>query len=130
MMVTIALSFIVGAEAFAQTSGAASADSAPNVRVKNPKGYDKRWLITGNPGTDPTINFVGTTDNQPLEIHVDGARVMRFEPVILRGNSTNDSAPNVVGGDASNNIATGAQGSTIGGGGTTLHIALPNSAEA
>ena len=33
------------------------------------------WQLTGNAGTTPGVNFVGTPDNQPLEIHVDSIRV-------------------------------------------------------
>ncbi len=29
-------------------------------------GAANAWLLTGNAGTNPAINFLGTTDNQPL----------------------------------------------------------------
>ncbi|MCX7607559.1 MAG: tail fiber domain-containing protein [Bacteroidia bacterium] len=29
------------------------------------------WLLTGNLGTNPTINFIGTVDNQPLRVGVN-----------------------------------------------------------
>lgn len=32
------------------------------------------WLLTGNAGTNPTTNFIGTTDNQPLSVNVNSAR--------------------------------------------------------
>ncbi|MCC7438981.1 MAG: hypothetical protein IT211_10855, partial [Armatimonadetes bacterium] len=46
------------------------------------------WSLTGNAGTTPGTNFLGTTDNQAFEIRVNNAgaatggnqRVMRFEP--------------------------------------------------
>jgi hypothetical protein len=38
------------------------------------------WEITGNSGTDPAINFLGTTDNQPLVIKVAGTEAMRIDP--------------------------------------------------
>jgi len=31
----------------------------------------KGWLLTGNAGTNPAVNFIGTTDNQPLVIKVN-----------------------------------------------------------
>src|SRR5688500_14055825 len=31
------------------------------------------WLLGGNPGITPTIDFLGTTDNNAMEIHVDEA---------------------------------------------------------
>lgn len=36
------------------------------------------WSLTGNSGTDPSTNFLGTTDAQDLVIKVDNAEVGRF----------------------------------------------------
>lgn len=33
------------------------------------------WLLTGNAGTDPTTNFIGTTDGQPLIVQPAGGSV-------------------------------------------------------
>jgi hypothetical protein len=66
------------------------------------------WRLTGNAGTDPAVNFVGTTDNQPLEFRVSGQRAFRLEP---------GSIPNVIGGSATNTATSGVVGATIGGGG-------------
>ncbi|MCS7226974.1 MAG: hypothetical protein NZ821_08290, partial [Gloeomargarita sp. SKYB31] len=35
------------------------------------------WSLTGNSGTNPAVNFVGTTDNQPLIIRTNNQQVMR-----------------------------------------------------
>jgi hypothetical protein len=35
------------------------------------------WLLLGNNGTDPSKNFLGTTDNQPLVVKTKGVEVMR-----------------------------------------------------
>lgn len=35
------------------------------------------WLMTGNSGTNPSTNFIGTTDNQALNIATNGAEKMR-----------------------------------------------------
>jgi hypothetical protein len=35
---------------------------------------------TGNAGTDPAVNFLGTTDAQPLCIRVDNQETFRFNP--------------------------------------------------
>ena len=67
------------------------------------------WRIGGNVGTTPGTQFVGTTDNQPLELKVNNQRVLRLEP--------NDSSPNLIGGYAGNSIGTGSFGSVIAGGG-------------
>ena len=36
------------------------------------------WEITGNNGTDPNVNFLGTIDNKPLVIRTNNAHVMRI----------------------------------------------------
>jgi hypothetical protein len=65
------------------------------------------WQLGGNAGTTPGTDFLGTTDDQPLELWVNGQRALRLEP------TTN--SPNVIGGSASNYV-TNAVGVTIGGG--------------
>lgn len=35
------------------------------------------WLTTGNSGTNPATNFIGTTDNQPLVIRTNSTEKMR-----------------------------------------------------
>ena len=67
------------------------------------------WTLNGNSGTTPGVNFLGTSDNQPLEIKVNGTRAFRLEP---NGNG----APNVIGGKANNQVGAGAVGATVGGG--------------
>jgi hypothetical protein len=76
-------------------------------------GGGNAWLLTGNAGTSAGTNFVGTTDDQPLELHVDGQRALRLEPAT---DSTYGLSPNVIGGQASNEAAEGVYGATIGGG--------------
>ena len=66
------------------------------------------WSLTGNAGTTAGTNFLGTTDDEPLELHVNGARAMRFEPV--------DGYPNVIGGRSDNYASANALSATIGGG--------------
>ncbi len=68
------------------------------------------WHATGNAGTSAGGNFLGTTDNQPLELKVNSARALRLEP--------GASSVNVIGGYNGNSVAVGAQGATIAGGGS------------
>ena len=70
------------------------------------------WQITGNNGTTPGVNFIGTTDNQPLELWADGSRALRLEP-------NSSGSPNVIGGSQVNYVASGVIGATIAGGGAT-----------
>ncbi|GBD07667.1 hypothetical protein HRbin21_01498 [bacterium HR21] len=50
----------------------------------NPVTVAGAWSVNGNPGTDPTFNFLGTTDDQPLIIKTNGTERMRI------ANSTNN----------------------------------------
>lgn len=38
------------------------------------------WDLTGNSGTDPNNNFLGTTDDEPLVIRAGGAEALRVHP--------------------------------------------------
>jgi hypothetical protein len=84
------------------------------------------WLLSGNSNT-VSGQFVGTTDDQPLDIKVDNARVMRFRlNTDSSGGHTN--APNVIGGSSVNSTTTSIVGATIAGGGGNLAsgVAVPN----
>jgi hypothetical protein len=75
------------------------------------------WLLTGNAGTTPGTNFLGTTDDQALEIKVNGQRALRIEPAAdWNGNPD----PNLVGGYSGNWLTAGVYGATIGGGGVSV----------
>jgi hypothetical protein len=67
------------------------------------------WSLTGNAGTTPGTQFLGTTDNQPLELRVGGQRTLRLEP--------GQASPNLVGGYGGNSVAGGVAGATVSGGG-------------
>jgi hypothetical protein len=71
------------------------------------------WSLTGNAGTTPGADFLGTTDNQPLDLRVHNARALRLEPA---SDGTNQS-PNVIGGIADNAVTPGVFAATIAGGG-------------
>jgi len=43
-------------------------------------GGGNAWLLTGNAGTNPGANFLGTTDAQPLCIRVNNQETFRFNP--------------------------------------------------
>ena len=68
------------------------------------------WNVQGNGGTSGA-NFLGTLDNQPLELRVNNTRALRLEP--------NTTSPNVIGGYAGNAVSAGVYGSTISGGGSS-----------
>jgi len=78
-----------------------------------PGGGAAGWSLTGNSGTTSGVNFLGTTDSQPLELKVNNARALRLE----WASSVTDFSPNVIGGYGQNNVFNGAVGATIAGGG-------------
>ena len=84
---------------------------------QGPAGSADAWSRSGNAGTDPATNFIGTTDAQPLELRTANARSLRLTPAsqLLGGIPITAS---VVAGSNANEITTGARGSTIAGGGT------------
>lgn len=85
-----------------------------NLNVAGLSGVTNVWLLGGNSGTTPDVNYLGTADNQPLELHVNGSRVWRGEPGV-----SGVGAPNVIGGAQFNFVTAGVYGATIGGGGAT-----------
>ncbi len=77
-------------------------------------GAEQAWSQNGNAGTDARRNFLGTTDDQPLELRVKNERALRIEPA--------DPAPNLIGGHRDNRVSAGSGGSTIGGGGPNNRV--------
>ncbi|HWV99205.1 MAG TPA: hypothetical protein VNZ64_05870 [Candidatus Acidoferrum sp.] len=68
------------------------------------------WQLGGNqvaPG-----QFIGTTNNQPVELWANQSRAFRLEP-----DTNNFGAPNVIGGAPNNFVDPGIYGATIAGGG-------------
>jgi len=76
-------------------------------------GSADAWARTGNAGTNPATNFIGTTDAQPLVLRAANVRVARFESIPLAVGSTG----NVLLGSAANSIDSGVRGATLAGGG-------------
>jgi hypothetical protein len=70
------------------------------------------WNLSGNAGTDPDADFIGTTDGAALTIGVGNLAALRINRSAGPG-----SPPNLVGGDPANSISPGSRGSVIGGGG-------------
>ena len=95
------------------TGGRILLAEAPDVE-EEPEGSLTSWSLTGNAGTTPGTHFLGTTDNQALDIRVNGTRVMRFEP--------DYTSPSLIAGHPDNNVLSGVWGATIGGGGSSEDI--------
>jgi len=81
------------------------------------------WETDGNTGTVAGTHFVGTTDEQPLELHIHGERIAEFRKRIP------SSEPIVLLGWRENSIDGVSDGSTISGGGSSFpgsHNAISN----
>jgi hypothetical protein len=71
------------------------------------------WKLGGNSGTNPSVNFLGTTDETALELRANNARILRLEP--------NATSPNLIGGSSGNMVTSGVYGATISGGGVSSY---------
>jgi len=67
------------------------------------------WRLAGNAGTVSGTHFLGTVDNQSLELRADNQTALRLLP--------RTTSPSLVGGHGSNTVNSGIQGAFIGGGG-------------
>ena len=74
------------------------------------------WSLTGNSGTSPGTNFLGTTDDNPLYMKVNNQTVVRLFPGL--------DSPNIIAGSDYNDFNSSHSGITIGGGGSS---SSPNS---
>jgi hypothetical protein len=81
------------------------------------------WMLDGNNGTTPGTHFLGTRDNQPLEVRVNNIRALRLESGVDFGGT---GGVNLIAGGSSNQVADGVAGATVFGGSTNG----PNRAEA
>jgi hypothetical protein len=106
------------------SAGAITGDGSglTNVNAATVNGLSKSnlWQLGGNDVA--AGQFVGSTNNQPLELWANGARVLRLEP-----GDNFLTQPNLIGGCSSNAVDPGVIGSTIAGGGTfTFLLNAPN----
>jgi hypothetical protein len=90
---------------------ALQAQEATNADTVDGKQAGDFWQLTGNAGTAPGTHFLGTTDGQALELHVNSTRALRLEP--------HATSPNLIGGYSGNSVTAGVYGATIGGGGAS-----------
>jgi hypothetical protein len=88
------------------------------------------WQTTGNAGTTPGVNFLGTTDNQPLNLDSDGLRGLQLQYTARRsggiiGIGFYQYGMNVDGGFWGNTISNNVIGATIAGGGDEAGALFP-----
>jgi hypothetical protein len=83
-----------------------------NALTLNGLSSSNFWQLGGNNVSAGQI--LGSTNNQPVEIWVNGARALRLEP-----GTSGAAAPNIIGGSPVNFASNSVIGAVIGGGGTT-----------
>ncbi len=86
------------------------------------------WKTGGNAGTVAGVNFLGTTDNQPLEFRAGGQRAVQLQPQLLVTNVVEggtlliSNAPNVIAGMSFNSVDSGVAGAFISGGAAAVFV--------
>ncbi|MBK9655245.1 MAG: tail fiber domain-containing protein [Rhodanobacteraceae bacterium] len=100
-----------GASAWAGIPGRSKALAAPLIGAC--------WSSTGDSGTDSLLNFLGTTDAQPLVLRTHGAPHLKILPSDVLVGGTFPINASIVAGSSSNFVggATQVRGATISGGG-------------
>ncbi|MBK9655253.1 MAG: hypothetical protein IPO66_07185 [Rhodanobacteraceae bacterium] len=109
-----------GASAWAGIPGRSKALAAPLIGAC--------WSVTGDAGSNPATNFLGTTDAQPLVLRTRNVQSLRIEPSTeLFGGSPNTA--NVIAGSSTNSVTAGVRGATIAGGGLPAGNSDPDLAD-
>ena len=80
------------------------------------------WQLGGN--LVAAGKFLGSTNNQPVELWVNSTRALRLEPTANDANHSN--LVNVVGGSAANYVLPGTYGAVIAGGGAANYNGILN----
>ncbi len=87
-----------------------------NKAVAAPSAIGQCWSSTGDDGSNPATNFLGTTDAQPLVLRTRNVQSFKIEPSteLFEGNPI---TANVIAGSSANVVTAGMRGATISGGG-------------
>jgi hypothetical protein len=97
------------------------------IGPQGPAGSADAWSRTGNSGTSPGTNFIGTLDAQAFEVRTANARSLRIEPSsITFGTPALPITTNTIGGSHANTVTAGVRGATISGGGVPTGDSDPN----
>jgi len=84
--------------------------------VLAPEAIGQCWSTTGDSGSNPAVNFIGTTDAQPFVVRTRNAQSLRIEPSEELFNGL-PITTNTIAGSSANNVTAGVRGATIAGGG-------------
>jgi hypothetical protein len=99
------------------TGGATVSTSNDTIIINAGSGNAaSNWSLAGNAGLNAN-QFLGSTDNAPLEFRVNNQRALLLAP--------NAVSPNVLAGFGGNSVASGIVGATISGGGAATFFNSP-----
>lgn len=85
------------------------------------------WSLTGNAGTNPATDFIGTNDAQPFVVRTANAPSLRIEPSVETfGTPALPITTNTIGGSHANFVGAGVRGATIAGGGVPIGFDEPD----
>ena len=83
-----------------------------------PAAIGQCWSTTGDAGSNPATNFIGTTDAQAFIVRTANAPSLRIEPSsITFGSPLLPITTNTISGSHANTVTSGVRGATIAGGG-------------
>ncbi len=77
------------------------------------------WDTSGNTGTNPIVDFLGTADALPLVLRTGNVQSLRIEPSLILSNGSPITA-NIIAGSSANNVTAGVRGATVAGGGALI----------
>jgi hypothetical protein len=97
--------------------GIAVNSSGGNVTVSALGNGGTNWALSGNAGTTPGVDFIGTTDASAMQLRVNSQRALSIEPGVTSALSDISPSPSLVGGHSGNKIEPGVNGAVISGGG-------------
>lgn len=96
-------------------AGAYSAIPGRNKALATPL-IGQCWSSTGDSGSNPATNFLGTTDAQPLVLRTANVPSLRVEPSSVLFNGV-PITTNLIAGSSANGVTAGVRGAVIAGGG-------------
>jgi hypothetical protein len=104
-------------EVAVRDAGASGAFNAIPGRVKAQNLIGQCWSVTGDSGSNPLSNFIGTLDAQPFVVRTQNVQSLRIVPSAFQLNAMPITASVVAG--SQGNFVGNMRGATIAGGGAT-----------
>jgi len=95
-----------------------------NASLLGGLGATNFWQTAGNAGTAPGVNYIGTSDNEPLQLRANNTTGLQLQYTSAGSFLSSQSGINLVGGYWGNTISNGVVGGTIAGGGDLAKLGV------